>query len=57
MLTRPAIHRHFLGIGPFWLYQAARDYTGHTDVLAPSSAPRVEEIAGFWRKHLGIQRR
>ena len=41
----------------FWLYQAARDYTGHTDVLAPSSAPRVEEIAGFWRKHLGIQRR
>ncbi|MBV8608302.1 MAG: hypothetical protein JO034_12685 [Singulisphaera sp.] len=41
----------------FWLYQAARDYTGHTDVLVPSSAPRVEEIAGFWRNHLGIQRR
>jgi hypothetical protein len=41
----------------FWLYQAARDYTGHTDVLVPSSAPRVEEFAGFWRKHLGIKRR
>ena len=40
---------------PFWLYHAARDYTGKTDQLVPKSAPMVEEIAGFWRKHLGIK--
>ena len=40
----------------FWLYHAARDYTGKTDELVPKSAPMVEEIAGFWRKHLGIKR-
>jgi hypothetical protein len=41
---------------PFWLYDAARDYTGKTDELVPESAPMVEEIAGFWRKHHGIKR-
>jgi hypothetical protein len=40
----------------FWLYHAARDYTGRTDELIPKSAPMVEDIAGFWRKHLGINR-
>jgi hypothetical protein len=40
----------------FWLYHAARDYTGRTDELIPKSAPMVEDIAGFWRKHLGIKR-
>ncbi len=40
----------------FWLYHAARDYTGRTDELVPKSAPMVEDIAGFWRKHLGIKR-
>ena len=40
----------------FWLYHAARDYTGKTGELIPKSAPMVEEIAGFWRKHLGIKR-
>jgi hypothetical protein len=40
----------------FWLYHAARDYTGKTDVLIPKSAPMVEEIARFWRRHLGIPR-
>jgi hypothetical protein len=40
----------------FWLYHAARDYTGKTDRLVPKSAPMVDEIAGFWRKHLGIKR-
>ena len=40
----------------FWLYHAARDYTGKTDRLIPKSAPMVEEIAGFWRKYLGIKR-
>jgi hypothetical protein len=40
----------------FWLYEAARDYTGRTDELIPESAPMVEDIAGFWRKHLGIKR-
>jgi hypothetical protein len=40
----------------FWLYHAARDYTGRTDELVPRSAPMVEEIAGFWRKHFGIKR-
>jgi hypothetical protein len=41
---------------PFWLYHAARDFTGKTDELIPKSAPIVEEIAGFWRKHFGIKR-
>ncbi len=36
---------------PYWLYYAARDYTGDTDRLPPSSAPMVEEFARFWRKH------
>jgi len=40
----------------FWLYHAARDYTGRTDELVRKSAPMVEEIAGFWRKHFGIKR-
>jgi hypothetical protein len=40
----------------FWLYHAARDSTGKTDELIPKSAPMVEEIAGFWRKHFGIKR-
>lgn len=35
----------------FWLYYAARDYTGDTDRLPPSSAPMVEEFARFWRRH------
>jgi hypothetical protein len=46
---------------PFWLYQAARDYAERYDArhpygLTPKSAPMVEEIAGFWRKHFGIKR-
>jgi hypothetical protein len=41
---------------PYWLYHAARDYTGKTDQLIPKTAPMVEEIAGFWRKHYGIKR-
>jgi hypothetical protein len=41
---------------PFWLYDAARDYTGKTDELVPESAPMVEEIAGFWRRYHGIKR-
>jgi hypothetical protein len=40
---------------PYWLYHAARDYTGKTDQLVPKTAPMVEEIAGFWRKHYGIK--
>ena len=40
---------------PFWLYYAARDYTGRTNVLPPSSSPVVEEIAGFWRKHVKVK--
>ena len=40
---------------PYWLYHAARDYTGKTDQLIPKTAPMVEEIAGFWRKHYGIK--
>jgi hypothetical protein len=39
-----------------WLYHAARDYTGKTDELIPKSAPMVEEIARFLRKHFGIRR-
>jgi hypothetical protein len=39
----------------FWLYHAARDYTGRTDELVPQSAPMVEEIASFWRKFYGIK--
>jgi hypothetical protein len=40
---------------PYWLYYAARDYTGKTGELPPSSAPVVEEIAEFWRKHLKVK--
>jgi len=47
---------------PYWLYQAARDYAErydprHTNGLTQKSAPMVEEIAGFWRKQLGLKRR
>jgi hypothetical protein len=49
-----AVLRHYEA--SFWLYHAARDYTGKTDELIPKSAPMVEEIAGFWRKHFGIKR-
>ena len=43
-----------------WAYQAAKDYAERYDVLhgsglIPSSAPMVEEIAGFWRKYYGIK--
>ena len=46
----------------YWLYQAARDYAERYDArhphgLTPKSAPLVEDIAGFWRKHLGLKRR
>lgn len=46
----------------YWLYQAARNYAERYDArhphgLTPKSAPMVEEIAGFWRKHLGIKQR
>lgn len=46
---------------PTWLYQAARDYSERYNArygtgLIPESAPMVEEIAGFWRKHYGIKR-
>jgi hypothetical protein len=41
---------------PFWLYHAARDSTGKTDQLITKSAPMVEEMARFWRKHFGIKR-
>ena len=41
---------------PYWLYYAARDYTGKTGELDRKSAPMVEEIAGFWRKYYGIKR-
>jgi hypothetical protein len=40
----------------YWLYHAARDFTGKTDRLIPKSAPMVEEIARFWRKYFGIKR-
>ena len=46
---------------PYWAYHAARDYAVRYDArywsgLIPSSAPMVEEIAGFWRKYYGIKR-
>ena len=46
---------------PSWLYEAARDYSERYNArygngLVPDSAPIVEEIAGFWRKHYGIRR-
>lgn len=46
----------------YWLYQAARDYAERYDArhpygLTPRSAPPVDEIAGFWRKQLGLKRR
>ena len=45
---------------PIWAYQAAKDYADATTLdyptgLIPSSAPMVEEIAGFWRKYYGIK--
>jgi hypothetical protein len=45
---------------PIWAYQAAKDYAERYDSryrsgLIPSSAPMVEEIAGFWRKYFGIK--
>ena len=41
-----------------WAYQATKDYAERYDAryptgLIPSSAPMVEEIAGFWRKYYG----
>ncbi len=46
---------------PSWLYHAARDYSERYNPrfgngLIPDSVPMVEEIAGFWRKHYGVQR-
>jgi hypothetical protein len=41
---------------PFWLYYAARDYTGRTGELDRRCAPMVEDIAGFWRRYHGIKR-
>jgi len=43
-----------------WAYQAAKDYAEPYDArypsgLIPSSAPMVEDIAGFWRKYYGIK--
>jgi uncharacterized protein YpuA (DUF1002 family) len=43
-----------------WAYQAAKDYAERYDArygtgLIPSSAPMVEEIAGFWRSYYGIK--
>ena len=43
-----------------WAYQAAKDYAERYDArhgsgLIPSSAPMVEEIAGFWREYYGIK--
>ncbi len=45
---------------PIWAYQAAKDYAERYDSrygsgLIPSSAPMVEEIAGFWRNYFGIK--
>jgi hypothetical protein len=45
---------------PFWAYHAARDYAVRYEArywsgLIPSSAPMVEEIAGFWRQYYGIK--
>jgi len=46
---------------PFWAYHAARDYAICYDAryrsgLTTSSAPMVEEIAGFWRDYYGIKK-
>ena len=43
-----------------WAYHSAKDYAERYDArhgsgLIPSSAPMVEEIAGFWRKYYGIK--
>jgi hypothetical protein len=45
---------------PIWAYQGAKDYAERYDSrygsgLIPSSAPMVEEIAGFWRNYYGIK--
>jgi hypothetical protein len=44
----------------FWAYQAAKDYAERYEArygngLIPSSAPMVDEIAGFWRTYYGIK--
>jgi hypothetical protein len=40
----------------YWIYLAARDFTGKTGDLVPSSAPMVEDIARFRRRYFGIKR-
>jgi len=45
---------------PFWAYHSSKDYVVRFDAqygfgLNPSSAPMVEEIVEFWRKHYGIK--
>jgi hypothetical protein len=45
---------------PYWAYHAARNYAMSYDArywsgLIRSSAPMVEEIAGFWRDYYGIK--
>jgi hypothetical protein len=44
-----------LSEAPFWLYHAARDYTGKMGDMDPESAPMIEEFASFWRRHFGIK--
>jgi hypothetical protein len=44
----------------FWAYQAAKDYAERYEArygngLIPSSAPMVDEIAGFWRRYFKIK--
>jgi hypothetical protein len=46
---------------PVWLYQAARDYAERYNSrygtgLIPDSAPKVQEIADFWRDYYGLDR-
>ena len=48
------------GTMPIWAYQAARDYAEQYNPrygtgLIPSSAPMMEDIAGFWADYFGIQ--
>jgi hypothetical protein len=48
------------GTMPIWAYQAARDYAEQYNPrygtgLIPSSAPMMEDIAGFWHDYFGIQ--
>jgi hypothetical protein len=47
------------GTMPIWAYQAARDYAEQYNPrygtgLIPSSAPMMEDIAGFWADYFGI---